>query len=578
MSKAPAKTTSPENADHSIASISKQITVDLEQPSASKSPAIKRTKVNDTTAQQQASNGASKKPKRERHVVKQGLTNQCKLEGIPAWKQINDIFASEKSTEDFLLESGIVETLTSCPRPNCGKPLCPPRQQTWRCRGCEKIYGREFRKSMYHGSFFGFFRLKKSDILVFLYHWLTGAKTRQLLIITGWSTQTLGTYIKAVQELIATELVAYDDRQQQQRGDDAVRRHTATIRTTKDNQIANTKTLGGMNVRVQLAAMSFGKRSYRPQINKFRPPGCWLFCAMEVTPTHKFVCLLVPDRNPSTLTNMLKQYIGLGSILRCDSNWTGMAGVLNLKKEYDYVMQKSECIEISPHHGDNGDMNTMDQRSILHMNHQQQQQQQQQRQQQRQQHAADAVNDPRMWPNLYLESQGTGWAMSHNSTRNGDGDGGNANIGFYATELNPETTANVSTPVNYNYMNKNLDPLAPNLNINNNNNNLSTIDLATNTSTAIFPTLREPLTPAASTESNNDSAPNVTIALQGGGGCVLIGTKRSADTPQSRYNNISEIQGCLFEYIWRARHKGNLWKGLLQCLADVQYEMECKGL
>ena len=33
-----------------------------------------------------------------------------------------------------------------------------------------------------------------------------------------------------------------------------------------------------------------------------------------------------------------------------------------------------------------------------------------------------------------------------------------------------------------------------------------------------------------------------------------------------------DLQGCLFEFIWRRRNHGNLWNGLMRALQDVSYE------
>ncbi|CAB9531661.1 Inherit from opiNOG: protein Hydra magnipapillata [Seminavis robusta] len=33
-----------------------------------------------------------------------------------------------------------------------------------------------------------------------------------------------------------------------------------------------------------------------------------------------------------------------------------------------------------------------------------------------------------------------------------------------------------------------------------------------------------------------------------------------------------QVQGCLFEFIWRRANEGNLWNGLLAALRDVKYD------
>ena len=39
-----------------------------------------------------------------------------------------------------------------------------------------------------------------------------------------------------------------------------------------------------------------------------------------------------------------------------------------------------------------------------------------------------------------------------------------------------------------------------------------------------------------------------------------------------RQRTDGQLQGCLFEFIWRRRNEGNLWNGLMRALEEVKYE------
>ncbi|CAB9527715.1 DDE_Tnp_IS1595 [Seminavis robusta] len=47
------------------------------------------------------------------------------------------------------------------------------------------------------------------------------------------------------------------------------------------------------------------------------------------------------------------------------------------------------------------------------------------------------------------------------------------------------------------------------------------------------------------------------------------GVKRSIPV---RRRTKKQVQGCLFEFIWKRRNEGNLWNGLLAALRDVKYD------
>ena len=53
--------------------------------------------------------------------------------------------------------------------------------------------------------------------------------------------------------------------------------------------------------------------------------------------------------------------------------------------------------------------------------------------------------------------------------------------------------------------------------------------------------------------------------LPQGAGNAMVSTSR-------KHNNVKEIQGSLFEFIWRKQHDMNLWNGILWTLKQVKYQ------
>ena len=456
------------------------------------------------------------------------LTNQCKLDGIPNWNQIHRFVSTEQHAEEYIIDQGIVYVATHCPK--CSKSLGPPLNGKLRCRRCHSGSGdddqkKEYCKSIYVDSFFGFFRIKKADILIFLYHWLTGAKVRQLSIITGWSTQTLVMYSRAVQELVGTTLVEYDDRTLLDAATNrwslaTIHRAYKDYRTTQRDIPIDNRSIGGKNIQVQIAAMQFGKRVYMPQKEKFgstdstsndnddsnkntnekdknNKTSPWLFCALEVSPMHKFVCLVVSDRNPVTLATLMAQYIAPESIVRWDygPNWATVSDVLDIQKGYDYLYH--------PHATQEQLLQAVNQEQPVPAETAA---------------AMLSLNDQQNWNSIWGENEGPSIPIPN---------------------APPNHSNDASNDDNKNSLKKNGKRKSNSKKDNN--------------------------------ESNQKSAPVLQTIQLAVGKSVFVGTKRTADTPQRRYNNVPEIQGCLFEFIWRMKHKANLWKGLLQTLTDVHY-------
>ena len=141
--------------------------------------------------------------------------------------------------------------------------------------------------------------------MLFLYHSLCGASTKQLRIYTGWSKGKANKWLKKVQEMIA-EIVRYDH-----------------------------EMIGGPGVVVEIDESKFGKRKY----NKgHRVDGCWVFGGVELTPERRCFAVVVPDRKANTLIPIICSHIHPGSIIRSDC-WKAY-DIIPFQPGYDYIHEK----------------------------------------------------------------------------------------------------------------------------------------------------------------------------------------------------------------------------------------------
>ena len=141
--------------------------------------------------------------------------------------------------------------------------------------------------------------------MVFLYHWLCGASTKQLGIYTGWSKGKVATWLKRVQEMVA-ETVRYDH-----------------------------EMIGGPGIVVEIDESKFGKRKYN---RGKRVEGCWVFGGVELTPERRCFAVVVPDRTRETLLPIIKAHIHPGSIIRSDF-WKAY-DVIPFQPGFDYIHEK----------------------------------------------------------------------------------------------------------------------------------------------------------------------------------------------------------------------------------------------
>ena len=137
------------------------------------------------------------------------LTNFNSIYGIPSYEDLNCCFSSDDDFLEWVLAEHpeILKIPQSCPV--CDKKLqLDKKKQILRCSFCASNK-REYCQSVWKNSFFENARNGRHKVMVFLYHWLCGASTKQLGIYTGWSKDKVATWLKRVQEMVA-ETVRYD--------------------------------------------------------------------------------------------------------------------------------------------------------------------------------------------------------------------------------------------------------------------------------------------------------------------------------------------------------------------------------
>ncbi|CAB9500849.1 DDE_Tnp_IS1595 [Seminavis robusta] len=244
------------------------------------------------------------------------LATAKECSGIPKFDELKKCFWDEIGAGDFLMQEKIALVLEVCPR--CHKKLPPPdkkRMQRCHVRQCMKKEANEFCQSIYRHSFFEDSRGGRYLVLLFLYHWVIGSNYKQMGIVTGWSRQKVFSYIKYVQDLVATVAMTHHD-------------FLNNNDTTTPIAIAP---IGGEGIVVEIddEQQVFDKRKLHVQ------EGSWLFGGVENTLTRRYFCVAVPDRNPSTLCAIIHKFIAPGSLVRSDC-WTAK-DIVEIDDKCEYI-------------------------------------------------------------------------------------------------------------------------------------------------------------------------------------------------------------------------------------------------
>ena len=236
-------------------------------------------------------------------AMEKSLTNFNSLYGIPSIDDVQCCFLSEQSLLDWILaEHPEILKIPSC-CPVCSSKLTlDKKKQSLRCSFCASRK-QEYSQSIWKNSYFENARNGRHKIMLFLYHWLCGASTKQLGIYTGWSKGKVNKWLKKAQEMIA-EIVRYDH-----------------------------EMIGGPGIIVEIDESKFGKRKYN---RGHKVDGCWVFGGVELTHERRCFAVVVPDRKATTLIPIILSHIHPGSIIRSDC-WRAY-DIIPFQDGYDYVI------------------------------------------------------------------------------------------------------------------------------------------------------------------------------------------------------------------------------------------------
>lgn len=529
------------------------------------------------------------------------LTNLCRLDGIPSWFQLRNHFLTETSVDDFFVRRRIFQLPTTCPRIQCRALLPAPRKGRLRCRKCESIHGKEWSMAIYANTFFDKSRIPRGDILVFLYYWLIECKQKQLCLVTGWTKTTIMNFTKYAQELVGTTLVEADEDEED-----------------VQQPLLPVDKIGGNRVHVQIADMTLGRKyllqpvgdatsasaahdesggqndrglastgaanasdknhdgntatEYQikdeqvlPESDQFADAPNeeakddshdakaedqkWLLVGVEVSPARKYFCCVVEDRNQNTLIKALRKYVAAGSILRVDAGTWNSNDILALEVDYDYHYPEDPSIvsKSNPHNEtQNNTGDTIPPRNNIPLQ-------------------LDTQNNTNIYndnmPNQFLPANSQQPNQFQNQlTNNNDNNNGWDDLFWGAANtplMQPNQVPNAMALPPVGMVNATHYS-----NIPANNNTMNNIIHTTTTTTVAG------LPPTAMTVGTTTTG-TTTLATTNG---PLIAVKRSHATAQRKFNNAPPLQGCLWEFIWRRKHKGNLWNALVQALGKVRYK------
>jgi ISXO2-like transposase domain len=250
------------------------------------------------------------------------MKNTNKVHGIPSLDHVHWIFRDEESTTNFLIEEQIVKVPTECPR--CGHALRDPdKNGIVRCTFCSKRGHGEWSTSIFKGTFFGGVKGGRRKMMIFLYYWLCGATNTQIEIYLGWSKGKVRQWIRNVQELVCTVVLATEEQ------------------------------IGGDGIVVEIDESKFGKRKY----HRGHPvEGAWVFGGVELTLERRCFLVAVEKRDRFTLLPLIKRFIAPGSIIRSDC-WGAYEAIpdIDIDAGYGYVLPLYEHEQVNHERGFVGD-------------------------------------------------------------------------------------------------------------------------------------------------------------------------------------------------------------------------------
>ena len=255
---------------------------------------------------------------------------RCSPQGIPEFQAVVELFTSEWSAVQFLRNCMVIEWADKylvCPAceqyavkmvrnydPSKDGDIVPRDCYKMRCSG-KCIYGpnKRWKQSIFKNTYFHSARMKKNEMLHFLYLWATENTPKQIHTVLRWSPNTINDWLNYNREMCA-------------------------MFVRNDPDIWQ---IGGPGIIVQIDESKFGKRKYN---RGHRVEGVWVFGGVEYLRdpntqsgyVGRWFAVTVPDRTRDTLWPIIQRHIRPGSIIHSDC-WKPYDGLENLLgQEYQH--------------------------------------------------------------------------------------------------------------------------------------------------------------------------------------------------------------------------------------------------
>lgn len=206
------------------------------------------------------------------------------------------LVSSEGAAVNFLIESGVFQTSTSCPIENCtGRRRVIGERKRMRCNVCKK------ENSIRTGTFFALSKLSCAEILLVCYFWLANVSVSTCLKMTGMSPNTVCDFYRYCRQLVSDSIDEED------------------------------VIIGGEGVVVQIDECKFGKRKYH---RGRRVEGVWVFGGVEVTTERRVFLRVVETRDENTLLETITRHVAPGSVIYSDC-WRAYSNI-NIKLGFQH--------------------------------------------------------------------------------------------------------------------------------------------------------------------------------------------------------------------------------------------------
>jgi transposase-like protein len=235
--------------------------------------------------------------------------------GIPTQDEINGILFNEKECKSWLMHKKIILRERHCEI--CQKSIyLNASRESYRHR-C--LTG-DVEMSMWKNTLFSRSKLRPSQIMNLLYHWLIGANHGMLMALGGHSDDTITQLIRDANNMVSSMLEENDTK------------------------------IGGPNIIIEIDESKLSKRKYN---RGHHVEGTWVIGGVERTIERKFFAVQVENRNSLTISQIIKEHVYEGSIIYTDC-WKG----------YNYLDETDEYIHGKVNHS----LNFKDPETGIHTN------------------------------------------------------------------------------------------------------------------------------------------------------------------------------------------------------------------